>query len=417
MAIRRNIIVSVMAVLLLLGGITWGCLFYLSHEQDEREAYVSCHASHYISQSTRSTVYLVNDARDVSWGDLPQLSDALLPPLSIWHNRTVDAEKPLHIVRYSSTDVAVWCAVTSVDVTNVVRFIADSMCNGYEPVEEKMGEGKMLHFATGDNRFLHFYVAPGVMGCSYRERLLFPTDTDTTLSVVIDGLQRLSNCGVLYYADGYRYNDIYKDGELIEVRLVTDVAIEGVGEAIDLDTTLISRRAVMAMQLHKPYHAALSSEAFMAYVPSLSDTTMLDCVVAIPIVQPAVLSQELLRVYTPYGYRTDSVMVKRWLAPELVTAEYYWLTARDGILYASPSHVAMWAYATDLRKGDCMRIPSQLSSASLTVVGDSIDTSLLPASVVGQLPLYLADTDMQSLQISPSGKGWKYSVRVWRTKK
>lgn len=417
MAIRRNIIVSVVTVLLLLGGITWGCLFYLSHEQDEREAYVGCHASHYISHPTRASVYLVNDACEISWGDLPQLSDALLPPLSIWHNRTADAEKPLHIVRYSSIDVAVWCAVTSADVTNVVRFIADSMCGGYEPVEEKMGGGKMLHFATNDNRFLHLYVAPGVVGCSYRERLLLPTDADTTLSVVIDELQRLSNCGVLYYADGYRYNDIYKDGELSELRFVTDVAIEGLGEAMVLDTTMISRRAVMAMQLHKPYHEALSPVATLAYLPSPTDSAMLDCVVAIPIVQPAALSQELLWAYTPYGYRADSVMVKRWLAPELVTAEYYWLTAREGVLYASPSHDAMWAYAADMRKGDCMCNPSQLSSASLTVVGDSIDVSLLPLSVVWQLPVYLTDTDLQSVQIAPNSKGWKYSVRVWRTKK
>lgn len=412
MAFRRKIIILVSIVLLLLCGITWGCLSYLLSEQDKQEFYDSCCAAYYISQPSRASIFLVNDVRGVEWGALPLLSVSYIPPSDIWNSRTPDVVKPLHVAYYSQNDVAVWCAVTVNDANRIVRFITDSLCGGYAPVEEKMEWGRMLHFATSDNRFLHLFLAPGVMGCSYRERLLKPHGVDSALAGAIEGVQRMSNCGVVYHADSYHYNDIYVDDYGCEVRWIAEECIEGVSDEVLLDTALVSSRAVMTMQLNKPHHQALSSVSVLAYIPSSTDSTNLDCVVAIPIMQPAMLSQELLSVYTPYGYRADSVKIKQWLAPELVNADRYWLAVRDSILYASPSHDAMWSYIGDLHRVDCVDNDVHRSAAAVTVVGDSIKWDLLPGYISEQIPAYVKAVSSQSLRISPCNKGFRYSVRV-----
>ncbi len=413
MAVRRNLIVVIFAALLLLSGIIELCLFYLSHEQSEREMYVHSKVSHYISRPADACIYLVNDMRNVEWSDVPQLSDTLLPPTAVLNGRTPEFSKPLFVVRYSSTDVALWCAITADDVSAVVRDITSLLCDGYRPVEEELECGRMYHFATKDNRFLHLYTAPGVMGCSYCERLLLPHDVDTTLAVFIDDVQRLSHCGVVYYADGYHYNDIHLTENGCEMHWMKGDCIEGLGDAVILDTTLISRCAMMAVQLQLSHHDALSSVYTLAYMPSAVDSVMPDVVLSVPIVQPDVVSSQLLSVYTPNGYRADSVALRRWFVPELLTAERYWLVACDGVLFASPSHTAMWNYIADLRRGDYY--PSgvgAMSAASLFVVGDSIDVSLLPVTLSTLMPPYVTPSACRYITATPGKRGYKYTLRM-----
>ncbi|MBR6757495.1 MAG: hypothetical protein IKM35_03350 [Bacteroidaceae bacterium] len=411
MAVRRNLIVSVIAVLLLVCGIMGLCLFYLSNEQNEREMYLCCKVSHYISQPADACIYLVNDVKNVQWSDLPNLPDSLLPPPSVWGGRIVDVTRPLYIARYSSGDVVLWCAASQDDVCRVIDGITTLLCDGYAPVEEVLGQGRMYHFATRENSFLHLYAAPGIMGCSYRERLLVPHDVDTALASFIDEVQRLSHCGVVYYAGGYHYNDIHLAEDGCDMRWVQDDCIEGLGDAMMIDTTLISRRAMMAVQLQlSSHHQALSSVFTLAYMPSVADGAMPDVVLSVPIVQPDVLSLELLSVHTPYGYRADSVAMRRWFIPELITAEQYWLTARDGILFASPSPAAMWSYATDLHRGCHYRNGGGLmSTASLFVVGDSVDVDLLPLFIARELPPYVSSASL--IQVVPCNRGYRYRVR------
>lgn len=417
MVFRRNIIVLVWVVLLLLGGITCGCLFYLSHEQDERDSYATCRAMCYIPQPTQAYIFLINDVSGVAWSDIPYLSDALLPTISMWQHRTADSDKPMHVAYYPSGDAAVWCAITSSDVERVMQYVTDSVCNGYRPVAEDVERGKMFHFATRDNRFLHLYVAPGIMGCSYRERLLLPDSEVTKMAVDVDSLQRLSNCGVLYYTDDFHYNDIFLDEGICEIRWIVDDSLNGLGEIVALDTALISHKASMVLQTNKSHHSALASTAVLAYVPSHADSMVWDCVVAVSVKQPDVLFAELLSVYTSYGYRADSVAVKQWIDPQLVTSKYCWMTVRDGILYASPSHGAMWSYVADLRRGDYKDDVYELLSASTIVAGDSIEWELLPTSIYEYVPSYVKDIPVRSLQITPCSRGCRYSVRLGDYKK
>lgn len=410
MLVKRSIIYSITIVIALLAAITGGSLYHISQQKKSSEAYNTCKPYQYITTPHEAHLIIVQDNRKLSWKNLPLRNASALPNEKIWRNRTRDNNQPLYIAHYTDNQTVIWCAIQPGDRERVCRFITDSLCNGYRPIEEEGVNGTLLHFSTHDNRFLHLFFGNSVMGCSYDlEKLTQAPDANSDLGSYIESLGKTSGNTLIYFNSSYeRYNiEPTKSGcNLTFTSSQCPIDLEP--ESATIDTTLLSAAVKTFIQINTHTNPNLSPTATLAYIPSQENPEELTSIYATHITDPRKLHRELLAIYTPYGYHADSAKVAQWMPQAFITEKDYWITTNDSTLYAAHSYKELEQYIDDIKSHRRMSHASE-SSASLFIVSDSIVPTQLPHSIATQLPPIAQGAS--SICIEKASEGYKWKIK------
>lgn len=411
MLIKRTIIYSITISIVLLAGITAGCLYYISQQQKANEAYCSCRPHQCIATPRDAHIYIIRDNRKASWRHLPIHNATTLPHEKIWQCRQHDSNQPIYIAHYPDNEAAIWCAIKPDDQERICQFISDTLCNGYSPIEEKTPAGTVLHFSTRDNRFLHLFLGNCIMGYSYdMEKLTPPTTADNELNNYIESLKKRNAYTLIYYAGAYNRYDVEatKSGcNLLFSTSQCPVALD-MGNA-PIDTTLLSAHAKAFIQINTNTNRNLSPTAILAYIPSPENVDSLTTIYSTHITNPRMLHRELLGIYTPYGYQADSAQVTRWMPQALVTEQKYWITTHDSTLYAAHSYKEMERYIDDI-KSHRRLAHSDPSTAALFIKSDSITLHLLPRDIASILPPIAQGA--KSIVIEKTDKKYNWKIEL-----
>lgn len=201
----RRYIHYIAVITIVIAAIVTACIMHITRQHERDRAYDNSTPVAHITSPRTATLHIIHNLSQCSLYTSPHPHSATLPPKDIWKLRSNDGEQPIYIALYPDTTAATWCAIRHDEAQHIIRYITQQLCDGYAPVEEPCGEGKMLHFATRDNRFLHIYTAPGVMGCSYHAPLLAPTTPDSHLLNTIHNLPPTSTNGTITHHNGYKY--------------------------------------------------------------------------------------------------------------------------------------------------------------------------------------------------------------------
>lgn len=164
---KRNIIQSIIVAAVGLLIIVAVCLRHVSQQRKANETYADSTPYAYISSPREASIYIVDDINSFSLHLLPQIDATHLPDPRIWRTALGDAKQ--YIALYPDGEIVFWCAIHPDRHKSLLKFVADSLCDGYMPIKERVADATLYHFSTRDGRFLHIFIDGGVIGCSHSE--------------------------------------------------------------------------------------------------------------------------------------------------------------------------------------------------------------------------------------------------------
>lgn len=380
-------IYGIVSGIVLLAVVTCCGIRHFVRLRSESEAYADSRPALHIASPREAVIYMVNDPHTLSDKRLPETDDKRLP-LQLWDLRSSDPERPLLIARYPQGRTAIWCAVKPDEQDKTVKHIATSLCDGFTPVVETLPNGaKLLHFSTKHNEFLHLYIEGGTVGCSYDESLLTTPAADTLLYAAVKGNQRLSATGIVHYNERYRYLDMEQTDSTVTFRQRLNALpgfLDGKQRAFSSAAIASSARSV----LQASCHTDSLLDGLITLAIATSDNQPPESILAIGINDESALRQRLKGCFTPNGYKASNAKLSEWLPSEWLQSEAYWLAIRKGMLFASPSHKALWQYIHDCLWNKPCVPPLECGQAALTLWTDgTIDaTQWLPDEIIRLLP-------------------------------
>lgn len=399
---------SITTIILIVICITMGCILYLSDRQEISQTYTHCSPLLHISQPGQAYIFSADNAYDIKQLKQCFFSTATLPPASIWNNRTPDTQQPIFIALYPNNNTAIWCAIKPEQEKEITAHITDSISNGFEPIIEEYADGKLLHFSTKDNKFLHLYLGNCIAGCSYNESLLKHPDNDSTLNTIYHSAQHNSSSGLIFYDNEYRYADIHITQQDYEVRYTGHCDLPLDTTVTTIDTALITTNIGTLIQFSSTHNPSLSPLITLVY-PTLSVDSTTHPIWIIPIINRNELRKQLRACYTPNGFIADSTTLSQWIPQEFIDHDSYSLATRQGILYISTSQQALRTYIKEIGNKNSYSRPLP-SPASFTLITDSLNTTLLPKNITTLLPERII-SKAKIIQITHTPKGHKFSIR------
>lgn len=383
---KRTIIYSVTATIVLLAAIAAGCLCYISHQKEQNEAYNNCKPYSYIASPQEAHIYIIGDYQELSYNNLLRIAPSEFPLKKIWQDCSHEERRPLYIACYPDNQVAAWCAIRPEEREIIISYIADSLCNGYAPIEEKSAYGTLLHFSTFDNRFLHIFYDNSVIGCSYSEKRISQKSSDTDVCSFIESCQNNWQNAIVYYDNGYKYCNIHISSGRCELLFTTaQCHFAPFARAAMLDTTSISSSTKAFIQIQTQTNEHLTPTATLAYIPSAEKPDSLVGIYTAHISDLSKLYQELYTIYTPYGYHADSTTIAKWMPKAFISHSDYWITTDNDILYATHSYKELKQYIDDIRRHKRISC-TDATSASVHIVSIDIAPNLLPNDISCLLP-------------------------------
>lgn len=395
-------IYSIVFGVILLAAITCGGIRRLVRLRDASETYMNSTPSLYIAAPHQAIIYVVQDPHDLS-SKQPLWTDNDYPPMQIWQQRTIDPERPLFIARYPQGNTAVWCAVRPDEQEKTIKHVSKYLCNGFPPVTELLSKGgKLLHFSTQDNRFLHIFVENGTMGCSYNETLLTRPAADTSLKTIAENRQKLSKTGIIYYNDGYKYLAIEQTDSTVIFRRLLHTLPEFIdGKELTFQTSAITRSVQNILQASCRTNENLEDFLILASTDSSPSGNIL----TVNIKNESALRQWLKGCFTSDGYKTSREKLSEWLPAEWLQSNIYWLAIRNNTLFISPSHKALWLYIHELQWNNSHLLSQEYEPAVLTLLtkGNAPASQWLPQAIADLLPP-ITYADKLILQIFITGK-------------
>lgn len=406
---KRAIIYHITIAVILLAAITAGSLHYVSQQRQANEIYNNCKPYQYIASPQEAYVYIIGNHHKLAWNCLPLLNPTSLPHKDILKSRSTDGCQPLYIAQYPDNNAAIWCAIRDHEREQIANYIADSLCNGYTPVKEKLAYGTILHFSTHDNRFLHLFYNNGVMGISYSEKLVMHSPDSNDLCSYIESQHNIAYNRLIYNNNYYKYCRLYSTKEQNELHFTTEQChIAPLSEAAPIDTASISTSAKGFIQMQTAINKHLAQTATLIYKPSIENPDTLVDIYTARITDRRKLLQELYSVYTRYGYRTDSTTATRWIPKSFISHSNYWIAVGDSTMYAAHSYKELKSYIAEIQQGKCINIP-QDNQASLYIASCDTVTGILPQSITQHLPAIAQEAD--TIIVDKTSEGYKWVLR------
>lgn len=399
---NRGFIQAIIVAVVALGVIAGGGVYYLSRQNRAKELYTLAQPEREIASPHEACVFVINNKQD-SMEVLPIINKQYsLPPLSLISHLIEKENTPLYIACYTPHHSALWCRLHKHEQQSIINAISNELCSGYAPIEERKTEGKILHFATNDNRFLHLYIEGCVVGCSYHEKLLSEGNTSTDFRKATQTLQRHSGNGIIFHSNNDFQQGAFKmKGKTLTISGAFDHSIISDITA-PFDSTVISHLADAVIQTSHTINPALNSPTTWATLKSSSDTTQHAHILIAHIADKPTVQAELYSCYTPYGYIADYNAMQQWFCKELLADTTYHLVIRRNRLYASPSYPTILQYIAELNQASHHKNIPALLPASLTVLCDSTSRLRLPHYIKTMLPQQLTE---QAIAIQATDTG------------
>ena len=175
---RKMHITSRITVIALLSlGIAASCIMHLSNVGKENKAYSTATPLLYIAAPhNASIITTANTIRPLINTHI--CKEPLLNALTATQHRTA---RDYCVASYHNKTWASWCAIHPKEESAIIKRFIEIYSNGHTPVTEQLSTGKILHIATEENRFLHIFTQPGIIGCSTEISLLTQHANDSTL--------------------------------------------------------------------------------------------------------------------------------------------------------------------------------------------------------------------------------------------
>ena len=195
---KRHTAYYIAAILILVGCITTACMHHLLQLREANRAYHNASPALCVAQPRIATIISGTQIPQSLLDSIPTLDNIPLLAQALKRKEHIDTPRHLIII-YPDTSWAIWLATHPKETNKITEYFGTEISNGYAPIEENKANGRILHFTTKENNFIHIYLEPGIIGYSPSEKLLTHPAHDKTLQWSIEEIQPSMHTTMLHH--------------------------------------------------------------------------------------------------------------------------------------------------------------------------------------------------------------------------